>query len=242
MNASLLSSGFGWFVAVLAAVLIAVLWRALPRRSAIIGALGLLAWLVYAGAIGASGVMRDASLRPPGIAYLALPMIAFIAWGIARGPVARQLASAVPLWLLLGLQVFRIGVEATLQALFEVGQVPRLMTLEGGNVEIVVALAAPAAAWLSTRGAVELRLAWAWNAIGLASLLNVVMRGVLTSPGPLQLIHAEVPNLAIGQFPFSYIPGFMVPLALILHLLAFRGLGGSTNASGDGAAMKEPIR
>jgi hypothetical protein len=231
MSPGLPAVGFSAFVAVLAAVLVALLWRTLPRRAASIGSFGLLAWLVYAGAIGASGLLRNASLRPPGIIYLALPLVAFIAFVIARGPVARQLADAVPLWLLLGLQVFRMGVEATLQVLFEAGQVPRLMTLAGGNVEIVVALSAPAAAWLSTRGAAGLRLARVWNGLGLDSLLNVVLRGVLTAPGPLQLIHAEVPNLAIGQFPFSYIPAFMVPLALILHLLALRSLRSSTNTS-----------
>jgi hypothetical protein len=241
MNAGVLTTAFGAFVGVLAVVLVLVFWRTLPRRAAAIGALGLLAWLIYAGAIGASGVLRDASLRPPGIVYLALPAIAFIILVIARGPVGRLLASAVPLWMLLGLQVFRVGVEATLQALFEAGQVPRLMTLEGGNVEIVVALAAPVAAWLSRRGATGLRIAEVWNAIGLVSLLNVVVRGVLTAPGPLHLIHAEVPNLAIGQFPFSYIPGLMVPLALILHVLVFRGLRSSSRAGGDEAVMKESI-
>lgn len=227
MTASFSGSSFIVFVVALAAVLIAVLWRTLPRAAAGFGAMGLLAWLIYAGAVGASGVLRDASLRPPGIMYLAAPSILIIVFIFARGSVGRRLASAVPLWLLLGLQVFRVGVEATLQALFDAGQVPKLMTLAGGNVEIVVALAAPAAAWLSTRGATGLRVAWTWNAIGLASLLNVVVRGVLTAPGPLNLIHAEVPNLAIGQFPFSYIPGFMVPLAVVLHVLVFRGLRGS---------------
>ncbi len=241
MTPSSLATGFGVFVAMLAAVLIAVLWRTLPRRAASIGSLGLMAWLIYAGAIGASGMLRNATLRPPGIVYLELPVIAFIILVIARGSVGRRLASTVPLWLLLGLQVFRVGVETTLQALFEAGQVPRLMTLAGGNVEIIVALAAPAAAWLSMRGVVGLRLAWAWNAIALASLFNVVLRGVLTAPGPLQLIHAEVPNLAIGRLPFSYIPGFMVPLALSLHLLAFRKLRNSTRAGGDEAVMREPI-
>jgi hypothetical protein len=32
----------------------------------------------------------------------------------------------------------------------------------------------------------------------------------------------------------------MVPLALILHLLAFHGLRSSTRAGGDEAVMKEP--
>jgi hypothetical protein len=45
---------------------------------------------------------------------------------------------------------------------------------------------------------------------------------VLTAPGPFNLIHAEVPNLLMGTFPFLFIPGFFVPLAVVLHLLALR--------------------
>jgi hypothetical protein len=232
MSFTLPALGFGAFAGTLAAALIAVMSRYLPRRMARIGAVALLVWLIYVGAIGASGVLRNAGLRPPGIVYLALPVIACIFLVTARGSTGRLLALAVPLWLLVGLQVFRVGVEATLQALFQAG----------GNVEIVIALAAPAVAWLTTRGPWGLRLVWVWNILGLASLVNVLARGVLTAPGPLHLIHAEVPNLAIGQFPFSYIPGFMVPLALILHLLVFRRLRSSTSLSGAGEVMNEPVR
>lgn len=227
MNNAPLIMAFGVYVALVAVAVIGVLWRHLPRRPAGIGILALLVWLTYAGAIGAFGVLRDPNLRPPGIVYLVVPLVGFIALGLGRGQGGRVLAMRIPLWLILGLQSFRVGVEAALHALWEVGLVPRLMTLAGGNVEIVVALAAPLAAWLSTRGSGGRRAAWAWNVVGLMSLLNVVVRAVLTAPGPLNLIHAEVPNMAIGQFPFSYIPGFMVPLALTLHLLAFRALRGS---------------
>ncbi|MCZ7383497.1 MAG: hypothetical protein O8C63_01975 [Candidatus Methanoperedens sp.] len=60
--------------------------------------------------------------------------------------------------------------------------------------------------------------------MGIALLANVAFRGALTSPGPLKLLATEVPNLAIGTFPFTFIPGLMVPLALVLHLLAIRAL------------------
>jgi hypothetical protein len=63
-----------------------------------------------------------------------------------------------------------------------------------------------------------------WNILGLLSLANVVTRAVLTAPAPLHLIHAEVPNRMIGTFPFMFIPGFFVPLAVVLHVLAIRSL------------------
>jgi len=47
--------------------------------------------------------------------------------------------------------------------------------------------------------------------LGILALTNVVIRAVLTAPGPFNLIHAEVPNLMMGTFPFLFIPGFFVP-------------------------------
>jgi hypothetical protein len=224
MTLTELSVAFTAYVAIVAGAVLGTTWRWLPAPLSRRLSLGLLAWLAYAGGVSASGLLRDPTLRPPGILLLALPALAFAVFSIGRGRLGSNLAAALPVWLLTGLQAFRVGVELTLQALFEAGQVPRLMTLAGGNVELLIALTAPLAAWLSTRGRRAQRVAEAWNLLGLLSLLNVVARGVMSAPGPLHVLPTEVPNVAIGSLPYSYIPGLMVPLALILHLLAFRAI------------------
>ena len=135
-----------------------------------------------------------------------------------------HLASRIPLALLIGLQAFRIGVELTLHRLWELGSVPKLMTLGGGNIEILIGLSAPLFAWIATRGPGGRRIALFWNVVGLASLLNVAARAVLTAPGPLNFVHGDVLNTALGTFPYTFIPGFMAPLAMMLHVLTFRAL------------------
>ena len=67
-----------------------------------------------------------------------------------------------------------------------------------------------------------MKLALAWNVLGLLAVTDVVIRAVLTSPGPFNLIHVEVSNRMFGTFPFMFIPGFFVPLAVTLHVLAIR--------------------
>jgi hypothetical protein len=69
-----------------------------------------------------------------------------------------------------------------------------------------------------------LRIALGWNVLGLLAITNVVTRAVLTAPGPLNLIRTEVPNRLLGTFPFLFIPGFFVPLGVVLHLLAMRAI------------------
>jgi hypothetical protein len=127
-------------------------------------------------------------------------------------------------------KTFRVGVELTLSELASAGLTTRLLTLSGGNIEILIGITAPVVAWVVTRGVGGRRIARVWNVVGLLSLLNVAARAALTAPGPLNFIHAEVPNLALGSFPFSFIPEFMAPLAMMFHVLAFRALRAASAA------------
>jgi hypothetical protein len=106
------------------------------------------------------------------------------------------------------------------------------MTYEGGNVDIVLGLSAPVVAWLLVTGRMGRPLALGWNVLGLLALANVALRAVLTAPGPLNWLHTDVPNLAIGLFPFTYLAGFFAPLAVLLHILAIRTLRAPARAQG----------
>ena len=232
-----LATLFLGYVALVAGTMGAILLRYLALRWAMIGVAIIAVWLGYAGIMGHSGVIGDPTRMPPGIFLLLTPIIAFVVFVLGRSPVGRYLASSLPLALIFALQAFRIGVELTLSALHDTGLTTRLLTLSGGNVEILVGLSAPIVALIATRGAGGRRVAFAWNVIGLLSLLNVATRAVLTAPGPLNLIHAELPNVAMGMFPFTFIPGFMAPLAMMLHVLAFRALRAARSAPPVAAAL-----
>jgi hypothetical protein len=84
-----------------------------------------------------------------------------------------------------------------------------------------------------------LKLALVWNVLGLLALANVVTRAVLTAAGPLNLIQAEVPNRMFGTFPFLFIPGFFVPLAVVLHALAIRAIRSRLGGAISGAVGVE---
>ena len=185
---------------------------------------GLVLWLLYVGALSWFGILSNPALRPPGILYVVLPVILFIAFGVARSKGAGAIAAAVPLWILIGLQVFRTGVELFLHQLWHEGLVPRMLTYEGANIDLWVGASAPLAAWLSTRGRTGLRIAAGWNVLGLLALANVIARSALTAPGPFHLLDAEIMNRAIGTFPYTFIAGFFAPFAVTLHVLALRAI------------------
>jgi hypothetical protein len=214
------------FVTAVAAIIVAVSARYLSGRSASVYIGGLFGWLLYVALISYFGVVRNTTTRPPGVAFLFLPIIVFFVVLIARAnsPAIERLALAFPLWLILAIQTFRVGVELFLHQLWLEGLVPRMLTFAGANVDIYVGATAPIAAWLTTRAQSGLKTVLVWNILGILALANIVTRAVLTAPGPLNLIHAELPNRMIGTFPFTFIPGFFVPLALLLHILALRSI------------------
>jgi hypothetical protein len=218
---------FVGFVGIMAAIVVTLIARYLNARSALAMLAGMAAWLTYVGMLAYFGVVKNTAMRPPGTVFLLVPVVAFLLLCfvlVIRSAEGARVALAFPLWILLGAESFRIGVELFLHRLWIDGLVPKMLTFDGANVDIYIGVSAPVIAWLSTRGRFGMRLALVWNMLGLLALTNVVIRAVLTSPGPFNLIHAEVPNRLFSTFPFLFIPGFFVPLAVVLHLLAIRAL------------------
>jgi len=60
------------------------------------------------------------------------------------------------------MQTFRIGVELLLHRLSVDGLAPRIVTYQGGNIEILIGLSAPLIAWISTRGRRGERVGMIW--------------------------------------------------------------------------------
>jgi hypothetical protein len=100
-----------------------------------------------------------------------------------------------------------------------------VLTFTGANVDIYIGASAPFVAPLAANagpGGAGKRIGIAWNILGLLALGNVVIRAIITSPGPTNWIHTDPPNRTLITFPFMFIPAFFVPLAVSLHLVSLR--------------------
>jgi hypothetical protein len=212
------------FLASTMIALVALIVTYVPRAYAAGIIIGLVLWIAYGGTLSYLGLLRDPSLRPAGIFYLLLPVLIFVPAILVRSPGALRVALAIPLGLLMAVQSYRIGVELLLKQLWVDGLVPQTLTFAGANVDMYIGVTAPIAAWLSGKGRGGLRLALLWNVLGLFALANIATRSLLTAPGPLNVLHTEVPNLAMGTFPYSFIPGFFAPMAVMIHVLAIRAI------------------
>ncbi|HJZ92431.1 MAG TPA: hypothetical protein VKE40_16260 [Gemmataceae bacterium] len=58
-----------------------------------------------------------------------------------------------------------------------------------------------------------------WNLIGLADLADAIVLGVMSSPGPRQLLAADAANMS--TLPWLLIAAFLVPHLAVLHVVSF---------------------
>ena len=224
MTIELLSTLFLVLVFVMAGIVVGLLARYLEGQART-GAIAVFAaWIFYASVMGYAGII--ASKRPPGPAFLLVPVLIFIAAFLIRRPGVRTFARRISVTFLLGLQVFRVFVELGFHELYVLHLMPRMLTFGGANFDILIGVTAPIVAWLYASGRIRANAVRVWSYAGIIMLANIAIRSVLTVPGSINVFHTEVLNSAFGIFPFSYIPGFLAPLALCLHVLALRALPG----------------
>lgn len=196
------------------------------RRATTWAAVGAFGWLVLTGGLAASGVLAQWERTPPPLlVLLVVSLIATIA--LACWKVGRILASALPLWALVGYQAFRMPVEFMLHRAYEEGVIGAQMTWSGRNFDVVSgASAVVLALWLRARGPERPTLravVWAWNVLGLALLVNIVTIAVLSMPTRLRTFDGPA-NSFVATFPFVWLPTVMVTAALFGHVLVTRRL------------------
>ena len=174
------------FLVVLTTLLAAPCARYLSPRAAAGVLAGLTVWFIYVGLLGYFGVIKNRTMRPPGIAFIFIPVLVFLCFFVVRLAASPGIALAFPLWLLLGMQSFRIVVELFLHQLWKDGLIPRMLTFAGANVDIYIGASAPLIAWLSARVRGRLPLILTWNVLGLLALANVVILRRADRPRPTQ--------------------------------------------------------
>lgn len=196
------------------------------RRAALLRyiSLGLFFWLAILAFLALIGFFYQFDRLPPPV-FLALfpPLLLILVLMYSKffGVVLR----AIPEKWLIYVQTFRILMEFFLWMGYRAGFVPPQMTFEWLNFDIVVGLTAPMAGFVFFGRRRYRKLeASLWNIFGIVLLLNVVMIAIFSMPTSFQVFMTEPDNSFVAIFPFIWIPGFIVPFALAMHLFSLRQL------------------
>lgn len=98
------------------------------------------------------------------------------------------------------------------------------MSFEGRNFDILTGITAPIMAYLASRNTVPKLVLIVWNIVCLGLLINIVTIAIFSMPISFRHFMNEPSNTIVTQFPFSWLPTFLVPLAYMLHFLSLRQL------------------
>lgn len=177
--------------------------------------LGIASWGAVALLVAASGVLTFDPARPPRL-FLVVGTAMILVVVAARS----RLLGASPPWWPVALQTMRVPIELVLFLLHREGRLPEVMTFEGRNFDILVGLTAPLVAWGIAQGRVGRGLLVPWNAVGLALLANIVILAITAMPGPLHHPWPGPANTIVAEPPWVLLPAFLVPVALLLHVVS----------------------
>jgi hypothetical protein len=185
-----------------------------------------LAWLLLQAVIGLSGFYTVTTGGPPRFALLLLPPTIFILMLFVL-PGGKRFVDGLDLRFLTLLHIVRIPVELTLYWLYLHTAVPRAMTFEGRNFDILCGLTAPLVWYFGfVKPRLGKRVLMGWNIVCLLLLANIAVTAVLAASPRFQQFGFGQRNIALFYFPFVWLPCCLVPTVLLAHLAAIRQLGG----------------
>ena len=218
---------------ILHSVMLGGLWLA-AQRSALAPERRVFVWLAIAApftlwlaAIWAFAVAGVFIPSPGAIPIVPLAIFLPVIVGaivLARSRTIGVLLDAVPSTWLIALQAYRVFGGIFLVG-WARGELASAFALPAGTGDMIVGLLAlPVAVYLAAGATAGRSLGIAWNILGLVDLAVAVLMGMLTAPGPLQIIVPDRPNTQLMAYPTVMIPAFAVPSSILLHVLSLRQL------------------
>jgi len=196
------------------------------QRSVRLGVAGFLGVWLAAVIIAAPSLASLAGADPYALTMVipffavAGPLLVMIGYG--SFPLFRRALNGLSVSALIGVQVYRV-LGASFILLLAQGQLPAHFAQPAGYGDIAIGLLAPVVALLYARG-----VRWPavlWSAVGITDLLVAVGMGTgFATPlllGVPSRLHAAA---AMGAYPMILVPAFAVPIAMMLHVVALRGM------------------
>jgi hypothetical protein len=203
---------------------VTVRWARIRRVS-----VAVLAWLVATALLAASGVLRRFDVTPPPFAILPLA-VAIVGIAVPCSSLGTLLIRGLPLWALVGFQVFRFPLELVMHRAYVEGVMPVQMSYSGQNYDIVTGITAGVlGVWLAF-ARVPRWVVILWNVMGFALLVNIVTVAILSTPLFRWFGNARL-NTFITYVPFVWLPAVLVTAALMGHILVWRKLRRSAEES-----------
>lgn len=172
-------------------------------------------WIFFQGIFALYGFYKLTPTNLPFFGVLPSVLLIISLFVFAR----KSFIEPLPLKTLTLLHIIRVPVEIVIYWLFLNHLMPKMMTFEGWNFDILSGITAPFISWFAfRRGKINRPILIAWHIFALLLLVNIVSIAVLSLPTPIQKLAFDQPNVAVLYFPFIWLPTIIVPIVLFSHL------------------------
>ncbi len=186
--------------------------------------LGFFFWLAILAILSFLDFFQHFDSLPPRLFIAFLPPLVLLVF-LLFSRFFTLILKIIPKSWLIYVQSFRILVEGMLWLGFLGGFVPSQMTFYWLNQDIIVGLTALLGGHLFFREGWYLRFeAIIWNIFGILLLFNFFAIALLSTPSPFRVFLNEPANTFVANFPFIWIPGFIVPFAFAMHVFSLKQL------------------
>ena len=215
----------GTFIAIVVAVLAFIVYaisQAAPGKKNLIPSISvtvLLAWIFLLSILTFNDFFLN--YTPPFRLLLFLGVPILFMTTLFCIPKTRLFLEHMPLTTLHYIHIVRVPVEMVLWWLSVWLLIPKELTFEGANLDIISGISAPFAAVFMVGGRSVNRVgAVIWNMLSLGLLINVVIRAIRLTPYFFTPEASEIGNTGVFYFPYILLPTFVVPVVLLAHLVS----------------------
>lgn len=174
-------------------------------------------WSIAQSILAYSGFYQITDSIPPRFGLVLLPSTFLIIFGLLPNQqkwMLKERNTKISTFL----HSIRLPVEIVLFGLFTYHMIPKLMTFEGRNFDILMGITSPIIGVLFLNQKIGKQGLLIWNLVGLLLILFILFNGVLSSELPFQLFGYEQPNRGVNYFPFVLLPATIVPIVIWTHL------------------------
>lgn len=181
-------------------------------------------WMILQFIVAQTGFYDNPNAAPPRLMFQLIPALICIVvlFLTVRG---RNFIAQLKIKKITLIHTIRIPVEFVLYFLFMAKVIPQIMTFEGRNFDILAGITAPIIFYLGfVKNTISRKAILIWNIISLGLLVNIVLIAALSAHSPFQQFAFNEINIALGHFPFNWLPSVVVPIVLFSHLATIRHL------------------
>ena len=181
----------------------------------------LVIWGIITGVLAYAGFYQKLNVIPPRIVFVLVPVTIYMIYFYRKLNISKTKTNY-----LLAIHGLRLPVELVLFSLFNQGKIPKVMTFEGLNFDILMGITAIALLIYTvvTKKQLSQKLLRIWNIAGILLLANIVIIAILSVPLPIQQFGFKQPNMGVLAFPYTWLPAIVVPVVFLSHFLGLKAL------------------